>query len=157
LNISPPGPDQIQFRIWKKGQAANPQILPTLINPLLQFSYHHFSLKKAVGIVHPKPNKPDYSTTSFFRFISLLQTISKILEKLVADSLYSISDTLGLVHPNQCGILPSISTADTVVFLKNDVITTQKAGIKFPTLFLDIKEGFDNILPHILANMLVKC
>jgi hypothetical protein len=96
---------------------ANPQILPALFNPLLQFGYHPSSLKKALGVVLSKLNKLDYSSTSFFRIISLLQSISKILENLVADRLYSLSKTLTLVHPNQCGSLPSISTADLVFTL----------------------------------------
>jgi hypothetical protein len=57
-NISAPGPDHIQFGIWKKVHASNPSILPTLFNPLLQFGYHPTSLKKALGVVLPKPGNP---------------------------------------------------------------------------------------------------
>src|SRR6266481_5500151 len=135
---------------------ANPQILPSLFNPLLEHGYHPKALKKALGVVLPKPSKPDYSTPSSFRIISLLQTISKILEKLIADKLYSLSSSLSLVNSNQYGSLPSISTADAALTLKHDVITSQKAGMKTSTLFLDIKGGFDNILPHLLALKLQK-
>src|ERR1700704_6401921 len=155
-NISAPGPDQIQFGIWKKVHAANPLILVKLFNPLLQFGYHPTALKKALGVVLPKPGKPDYSSTTSFRIISLLQTISKILKKLVSDRLFSLSSPLSLVHPNQCGSLPSISTADAVLSLKQEVIASQKAGMKSSTLLLDIKGGFDNIIPQTLTDKLRK-
>jgi hypothetical protein len=153
-NISAPGPDQIQFGIWKKVHKANPHILPDLFNPLLEFSYHPKALKKALGIVLPKPGKPDYLSPSSFRIISLPQTISKILEKLIANRLYELSSTHALVSPNQCRSLPSISTSDTVLSLKTEVVATQKSSMKASTLLLDIKGGFDNILPHLLIQKL---
>jgi hypothetical protein len=146
-NNSAPGPDQIQFDIWKKVYIVNPQILPNLFNPLLEFGYHSKALKKALGVILSKPDKPDYSFSSFFRIISLLQTVSKILEKYITDHLYGLSSSLGLVSPKQYFPLYSISIADAVFSLKQEVIAMQKAGMRAITLFLDIKGRFDNILP----------
>src|SRR6266852_1064031 len=49
-NISAPGPDQIQFGIWKKVHKSNPTLLPSLFNPLLEFGYHPKSLKKPLEL-----------------------------------------------------------------------------------------------------------
>jgi hypothetical protein len=133
---------------------ANLLILSDLFNSLLEYRYHPKALKKALGVVLSKPGKPDYLFPSLFRIIFLLQTISKILEKLVADRLYKLSSSLALVSPNQCRSLPSISTANAVLSLKTEVVATQKSGIKASTLLLDIKGGFDNILPHLLIQKL---
>src|SRR3978361_1697824 len=86
--------------------------------------------------------------------ICLLQTLSKILEKLIADKLYTLGPDLGLFNKSQFGSLPSISTTDAVLSLKHEVIASQKAGMKASTLLLDIKGGFDNILPLLLTNKL---
>jgi hypothetical protein len=153
-NISAPGPDQIQFGIWKKDHKATPEIPPDLFNPLLEFGYYSKALKKALDIILPKSGKPDYLSPSSFRIISLLQTISKILEKLIANRLYELCSTLSLVSHNQCGSLPSTSTANAALSLKTEVVATQKSGMKASTLLLDIKGGFDNILPHLLIQKL---
>src|SRR3978361_619486 len=98
--------------------------------------------------------KSDYNTPASYRIICLLQTLSKILEKLVADKLYILGPNLGLFNKYQCGSLPSISTTDAVLSLKYEIVASQKAGMKASTLLLDIKGGFDNILPKLLTNKL---
>ena len=57
-------------------------------------------MKKANGIVLDKLGKPDYSTPASFRIIVLLETVSKILERLSALRLASAARSLGLIHPN---------------------------------------------------------
>ena len=51
----------------------------------------------------------------------------------------------GLLHPNQCGSLPGLSTSDAVATLTHEVRTLQRPLLKVSTLFLDIKAGFDNV------------
>ena len=51
----------------------------------------------------------------------------------------------GLLHPNQCGSLPGLSTSDAVTTLTHEIRTLQRPRWKVSTLFLDIKAGFDNV------------
>ena len=51
----------------------------------------------------------------------------------------------GLLHPNQCGSLPGLSTSDTCATLIHKVHTLQRPRWAVSTLFLDIKAGFDNV------------
>src|SRR5205807_562700 len=60
-NSSAPGPDQIPYGVWKKVHSINPDILLSLLNPLILYGFHPLSLKKANGVVLSKPGKPDYS------------------------------------------------------------------------------------------------
>jgi hypothetical protein len=53
-------------------------------------------------------------------------------------------------------IPPSISTVNAVLSLKQEVISSQKAGINTSTLLLDIKGGFNKIISQLLSNKLWK-
>src|SRR5712691_3014383 len=155
-NLSTPGPDQIPYGTWKRIHAINPLAIPNLLTPLLERGHHPLSLKVANGIVLPKPAKPSYSDPSSFRIIVLLETISKLLERVVTFRLYDHAINCKLLHPNQGGSLPGRSTADAATTLIHEIKLLQFSGLKVSTLFLDIKGGFDNVRAPILAAQLRK-
>ena len=111
-------------------------------------------LKKSLGIVLPKPGKKDYNDTSSYRIIALLPTLSKILERIVAFRLLPLAQASGLIHPNQCGSLPGLSTSDAVAALRHDIGTAHRRGLRASTLLLDVKGGFDNVHPSKLSQIL---
>jgi len=155
-NTSAPGPSGILYSSWKQVHKANERLLPTLFTPLLTHGYHPLAMKKANGIVLDKPGKPDYRTPASFRIIVLLETVSKILERLSALRLASSARSLGLLHPNQCRSLAGLGCFDAVATLTHEVRLLQAASFKVSTLFLDVKGGFDNVCANKLANILTK-
>jgi len=150
---SAPGPDEIPYSTWKQVNKINPTILLQILAPLVILGYHPASLKSSNGVVLDKPGKPSYESPSSFRIIVLIRTISKILERIIAARLLSAARLRGLLHPNQCGSLPGLSTYDACLTLTNDVRTLQRPRLKVSTLFLDIKAGF-NVDNHTLARIL---
>lgn len=153
-NKSTPGPDQIPYGVWKDIHRLNPAIIPSLLTPLVEFGIHPRSLKRANGIILPKPDKASYSDPSAFRIIVLLETISKILERIIASRLYNFASTSGLINSLQCLSLAGLSVDDAALSITHDIRTLQAAGYKISTIFLDIKGGFDNVSPSILATRL---
>jgi len=151
-NTSAPGPSGIPYSIWKQVHKANEWILPSLFTPLLTHGYHPLAMKKANGIVLDKSGKPDYRTPTSFRIIVLLETASKILERLSALRLAAAARSLGLLHPNQCGSLAGVGCFDTVATLTHEVRLLQAASFKVSTLFLDVKGGFDNVCANKLVS-----
>jgi len=113
-------------------------------------------MKKANGIVLDKPGKPDYRTPSSLHIIVLLETVSKILERLSALCLASAARSLGLLNPNQCGSLAGLGCFDAVATLTHEVRLLQPASFKVSTLFLDVKGGFDNVCTNKLATILTR-
>ena len=111
-------------------------------------------MKMANGVVLDKPGKPSYDSPSSFRIILLLQTISKILERIVASRLSAIARYVGLLHRNQCGSLPSLSSFDACTALTDKVRTLQRPALKVSSLFLDMKGGFDKVDADILCSSL---
>ena len=61
----------------------------------------------------------------------------------------------GLLHPNQCGSLPGLSTSDACATLIHEVRTLQRPRWAVSTLFLDIKAGFDNVNASKLRSLLL--
>ena len=97
---SAPGPDTIPYSVWKSLQVHRiaPDILISLLGPLLLFGHHPASMKMANGVVLDKAGKPSPHSPSSFRIIVLLQTVSKILEWIVASRLSAIARYIGLLR-----------------------------------------------------------
>ena len=151
---SAPVPDSIAYSVRKSLHRITPDILTALLSPLLLFGHHPSSMKMANGVVLDKPGKPCYDSPSSFPIIVPLQTISKILERIVASCLSAIARYVGLLHSNQCGSLPLLSWFDACTALTDTVRTLQRPALKVSSLFLDIKTGFDNVDADILCSSL---
>ena len=151
---SAPGPNGISYLTWKRVNAINPSILLQILSLLVSLGHHPGSLKGENGVVLDKPGKPSYESTSSFRIIVLLQPVSKILERIIAARLLLTACPRGLIHPNQCGSLPGLSTYDACLTHMNNVKTLQRPRLKVSSLFLDIKAGFDNVDNPTLARIL---
>jgi len=126
------------------------------LGPLLKFEYHLIWLKKANGIVSDNSGKPSYDSPVLFTVIVLLQTVSKILESVIAWSLSLVARTLKLLHDNQCVSRPSLSSFDAALSLMDSVRTLQRPGLRVTTLFLFIKGGFQFVNACILCSSLEK-
>ena len=113
--------------------------------PSLAVGHHPVSMKKAYGIGHDKPGKPSYDSPRSFSVIVLLQTVSKIFERVLASHLSLLARSLKLLRHNQCASLPALSSFDTALTLVDTVRTLQRPGLHVSTLFGDIKGGFDNV------------
>ena len=146
-NKSAPRPDQIPYGVWKNVHRASSSLIPSLLDPLLRWGVHPTALKKTLGVVLPKPGKKSYAETSSYRIIALLPTLSKILERIVASRLLLLAQSSGLLHPNQCGSLPGLSTSDAVATLRHDIGTSQRRGLRASTLRLDLKGGLTTSTP----------
>ena len=116
-----------------------------LLSPLVTLGYHPPCLKHAFGVVLDKPGKPSYGTPASFRIIVLLKTISKILERVMTVRLTTLARKANVLHPNQCGSLPGLSTSDACATLIHEVRTLQRPRWAVSTLFLNIKADFDNV------------
>jgi len=140
--------------VWKRVNRVAPHLIHDLLAPLVAYGSHPLTLKKADGIGLDKPGKPSYHSPSSFRVIDLLQTFSKILERIMNSRLSCVARAAGLLNPHQCGSLAGLSASDAVTTLTHEVKTLQIAGRQVSTLFLDIKVGFDNVNPATLCGML---
>ena len=59
----------------------------------------HFKLSSSITI--PKSNKTAYDSSKFFHFIILLNTLGKLIEKVIGECLQFHSIANNFIHPNQ--------------------------------------------------------
>jgi len=137
-NTSAPGPDRISYHVWKRVHRLYPTLLSPLLSPLLQYGHSPSLVKKANNIVLDKPGKASYDTPASFTVIVILETLSKILERVTASRLSLLARHVGLLHPHQTGSLPGHSTFDATSTLSHGVRLLQRLGSKVSSLFGDI-------------------
>jgi len=128
-------------------------LILNLLAPPVSYGYHPPSLKTADGIVLDKRCKLSYDSPSSLRVIVLLQTFSKILERIMNSRLSCVARVTGLIDPHQCGSLAGLSVADACNTLTHEIRTLQMDKRKVST-FLNIKGGFNNVNPSFLCSML---
>jgi len=152
----PLSPDEVARALARPSPTSAAHLIHDLLAPLVTYGSHPLTLKSAHGIVLDKPGKPSYDSHSSFRVIVLLQTFSKVLERIMNSSLCCMARAAGLLNPHECGSLagPGLSASDAVTTLTHKVKTLQMAGRKVSTLFLDIKGGFANVNPSTLCGIL---
>jgi len=85
-NVSVPGPDHITWWYLKVILANNTYAVDILSLANACLSLHHWPrhFKELVSVIIPKPGKPAYDTPKAFRPIVLLNTLGKLIEKMVA-------------------------------------------------------------------------
>ena len=98
--FSAPGPDTIPYSVWKTIHHEVPSLLTALHSPLVAREYQPSSLRAGKGVVLDKPGKASYDTPASYRVIVLLETLSRILERLLDNPLSLQAWELDMLHPN---------------------------------------------------------
>ena len=144
----------------------------SIANTCIDLGYWPSYFKRLTTVVIPKPNKPLYNSPKSFRPIVLLNTIGKLIKKVISKRLQFQTALNNFIHPSQLGGLKFKSTTDTGVALtyiiysgwvKNLLISTLAFDISqfFPSLNHQIltlilkKVGFDNYVINFFANYLI--
>ena len=117
---------------------------------------HHWPrhFKKLVSIIISKPGKPAYDIPKAFRPIVLLNTLGKLIEKMIARQLQFDAVKYGILHPNQLGGVAQRSTEDAGVFLTHLVRAGWAKGLKTSIIAFDIAQFFSSLNHSMLTSIL---
>jgi len=83
-NTSTPGSTGIGYKILKWALAAAPDKMSTIVKSSIKLGVHHPRWKSSLVVVIPKAKKPSYSDPKAWRPIQLLDTLSKLIKKIMA-------------------------------------------------------------------------
>jgi hypothetical protein len=144
-NKSAPGSLGIRWSLLKRGWEAVKDHLILTYNSCFLLGHHPARWKEAKVVAIPKPDKPDYSLPKAHRPISLLETMSKLLEKAVTKRMQHDIMKHELIHANQFGGWAHSSCLDTGLTLIHDVQDTHRKGLKVGILLFDVRGFFDNV------------
>ncbi|KAI0999744.1 hypothetical protein K3495_g8453 [Podosphaera aphanis] len=142
-----PGPDGIPNRFLKCCEPSLSRVLAELFNACLTLGYHPKIFKEPTTIVIRKPQKPRYDTPKSYRTIVLLNTMTRLLEKVVANRISKAAKGFNLLPEEQMGARPKRYTISAVEFLTEQIHTIWGKDKKkvASLLSLGISGAFDNV------------
>lgn len=137
-----PGPDAISNCAFKYCSQNIILTICHILNGCVRLEYFPKCWKKAEVIMLPKPGK-DPKLPKNYRPISLLNTLSKVYERLILQRL-SIH-TLPKTRLEQFGFRPQHSTTLQLVNVLDDIIIHHNKRRKTAAALLDIEKAFDRV------------
>jgi hypothetical protein len=141
------------------------KMIKFISNELASPLAHIFNLSLGTGIFPEKLKQsrviPIFKTGNHlecdnYRPISLLSSISKILEKIVAEKLLSHLTSNDLLYVHQYGFIPKRSAEHNLIHILNYVTSALNGGNYCVGVFLDLKKAFDVCSHSILLKKLKK-
>lgn len=149
LNVSSstPGQDGIPVSLLKLAWPDIAERVTRLFQGALTVGHHPSSFKTARVVTIPKPGDRDRTLPGSYRPISLLSTLGKGLERLVARRLAHVGLRHRIFGPRQFGALPRRSAADLTTCLAHDVEIGFLEHQVSSLLTLDIHGAFNAVFP----------
>lgn len=91
-----------------------------------------------------------------YRPISLLLTMSKVLEKIIYNRTVTFFDKNKLFYNSQYGFRKNHSCSDAIMELTGEIIKNKENGIHTASVFIDLSKAFDTLDPDILLQKMNK-
>ncbi|KAJ8703937.1 hypothetical protein PYW07_013231 [Mythimna separata] len=151
---SAPGWDSISTKFLKFIRNEAVPIITHLANLCLQKGVFPAPLKQSV--ITPVYKGGDKDDVNNYRPISVLPSISKVLEKIINTRLTNYLTKFNILSNSQFGFRKDVSTEDAVTALSSLVAEHLDKGKKCLSVFLDLKKAFDTVSVPILVNKLEK-
>jgi len=146
-NVSTPGPDHITWRYLKSILADSicASGILSLANSCITLRHWPQHFKESVSVIIPTPGKPAYDTPKAFQPIVLLNTLGKLIEKMIARQLQFDAVKHSVLHPNQHDGITQRSTEDAGLFLTHLVHSGWAKGLKTSVVAFDIVQSSDTL------------
>ena len=152
-----PGPDGISWELLKRAfqvQGA-PKGTCHLFNCIRSSGRWPMWFKQSLCVIIPKLNKASYNVPKAFRPISLLNTIGKLLTKVIATRMQYDCLRYGILHPGQCGGIKKHSAVNAGVILASFVAESRELGLHSTACTFDISQFFPS-LSHKVTEMILR-
>ena len=144
------GPDGINNQLLKVSVPYIVESLTYIFNQCIAKNIFPTELKRAKVI--PLQKVKHDNTLSNFRLISLLSSLSKIIERHVHSHLTLYLESHNLFHPKQSGFRRFHSCSTALASLTNTWLTALNAAEMVGVVYLDFKKAFDMVDHDILLN-----
>jgi len=126
-----------------------------IANVCIDLGYWSSHFKRSTIIVISKPNKQSYNFPKLFRPIVLLNTLGKLIEKVISEKLQFLTASNNFIHPSQLGDLKFKSIIDVGVALIHIIQSGWVKNLSTSTFAFDIAQFFPS-LNHYLLTLILK-
>ena len=144
LRNKAPGPDNIPNFALKNLPDNTIRHILNVYNSALASNNFPIPWKTAKIVLVPKPNKPK-TLPSSYRPISLLNTISKILENLILKRMHEHIDKHDRFNPDQFGFTKGHSAVQQLVRVSDVISSAIQRKYITGTVSLDLSKAFDTV------------
>ena len=148
------GYDNLSNKLIKK-------IVPAIVNPLtiifnksLMEGVFPDAMKKADVV--PLYKAKDHQESNNYRPISLLLTLSKLLEKIMHKRIYQFLESSEQIYKSQYGFRTAHSCENAISELVSEIIKGKQDGMYTLAVFLDLSKAFDSLEHTVLLNKMYK-
>ena len=149
-----PGADEITFEMWRQLlQYVGPWIRWIYQNSL-NLGYAPRSWRTAKIVSLKKPGKADYTVPKAYRPISLLPTISKGLEAIIATRLSYLAERYCLLPTNHFGARKQRSCEQALDVLVEKIFEAWRANRVLSLVTFDVQGAFNGVHPAVLEDRL---
>ena len=140
-----PGEDGLPAIVWKETWP----VIKHHVLALFQASLHEGALphqwRHAKIIPLKKPGKEDYTIAKAWRPISLLATLGKILESVVAERISHAVETYGLLPTNHFGARKQRSAEQALLLLQEEIYTAWRGRKIVSLISFDVKGAYNGV------------
>jgi len=112
--------------------------------------YWPIHFKRSISIIIPKPNRASYNSPKAFYTIVLLNTIDKLIEKMISNCLQVHLIASDFLYPYQLGGIKQRASTDVGVFLTHLVQVGWAKGLRTSVLAFDIVQFFPSLNHQLL-------
>ena len=113
-----------------------------------------FPDKMKLAEIVPLSKGKEYNLVINYRPISLLMTISKVLEKIVYHHFYSFLELNGTLFESKYGFRLQRSCKQAILEMVGNLLQTHSKGLYSSGTFLDLSKSFDTLNHDVLIKKL---
>ena len=127
-----------------------------LANACINLSYWPSHFKESTSVIIPKLQKLSYDLPKAFRPIVLLNTLGKLIEKVIGHRIQHHAVANNFIHPNQLGGIHQRSTADAGTYLTHIIHAGWIKGLQTSVVTFDITQFFPLLNHDFLSACITK-
>jgi ribonuclease HI len=140
-----PGDDSLLMLVWKKLWKYLKTLITNIFAASVNLGYHPKLWRRAKIVVLWKPGKLDYLNPGSYRPISLLNTLGKLLEAVMARRLSYMAEKYGLLPNSQFGGRPGRTTEQALLVLSNAIDRAWYKHRVVTLISFDLKGAFNGV------------
>jgi hypothetical protein len=149
-----PGADGLPSVVWKNLWPAVKDRILALFQTSIDQGEVPAQWRHAKIIPLKKPDKGDYTLAKAWRPISLLSTLGKILESVIAERISHAVETSGLLPANHFGARKKRSTEQALILLQEQIYNAWRSRKVLSLVSFDVKGAYNGVCKERLLQRL---